>query len=219
MARLYPFRGLTALVAIALPWRLRSRQERQSHGAVGGGPHSRRAITAPKPLEPGAGSTLIVQLRAADAADRERRHERRAHALAAARSRHRRRASQQIVHQADQIAPGGDGRTAYRLPAPLGAGLHLLLAHARGRRRQHRPLLGGLELQRRAAGRDRRAGRRRRRRARSRPTSPSSRSRNGAISGTTGVVYRFDVRSVGGLQHHDRGGRDRRARTAAAPPR
>jgi hypothetical protein len=28
----------------------------------------------------------------------------------------------QIVHQADQITPGGDGRTLYRLPAPLGAG-------------------------------------------------------------------------------------------------
>ena len=29
---------------------------------------------------------------------------------------------QQIVHQADQIALGGNGRTSYRLPAPLGAG-------------------------------------------------------------------------------------------------
>lgn len=29
---------------------------------------------------------------------------------------------QQIVHQADQIALGANGRTAYRLPAPLGAG-------------------------------------------------------------------------------------------------
>jgi hypothetical protein len=28
----------------------------------------------------------------------------------------------QIVHQADQIAPGANGRTSYRLPAPLGAG-------------------------------------------------------------------------------------------------
>lgn len=29
---------------------------------------------------------------------------------------------QQIVHQADQVTPGSGGRTAYRLPAPLGAG-------------------------------------------------------------------------------------------------
>jgi hypothetical protein len=29
---------------------------------------------------------------------------------------------QQIVHQADQITPGTNGRTSYRLPAPLGAG-------------------------------------------------------------------------------------------------
>ena len=28
----------------------------------------------------------------------------------------------QIVHQADQIALGSNGRTSYRLPAPLGAG-------------------------------------------------------------------------------------------------
>ena len=28
----------------------------------------------------------------------------------------------QLVHQADQITPGGDGRTVYRLPEPLGAG-------------------------------------------------------------------------------------------------
>ena len=39
---------------------------------------------------------------------------------------------QQIVHQADQIALGGNGRTSYRLPGAARRGLHLLLAHARG---------------------------------------------------------------------------------------
>jgi hypothetical protein len=31
-------------------------------------------------------------------------------------------ALKQIVHQADQITPGPDGRTSYRMPSPLGAG-------------------------------------------------------------------------------------------------
>jgi len=78
-------------------------------------------ITAPKPLEPYAGSTLTfsnepptllienagtsgnrsLYLRIEVGADN---------------------AFKQIVHQADQVALGANGRTTYRLPEPLGAG-------------------------------------------------------------------------------------------------
>jgi hypothetical protein len=78
-------------------------------------------ITAPKPLEPGAGTTLTFSsepptllienagtsgvrtlwLELEVGTDAELSH---------------------VVHQASQIAPGADGRTLYRLPEPLGAG-------------------------------------------------------------------------------------------------
>ncbi len=106
----------------SLPGRMRSRQERQSDGAVGGRSHSRRQHH--RPAAPRARRRLDagLQQRAADAADRKRRHERRSHHLACSSKSAPTPSFQQLVHQADQIALGSNGRTAYRLPAPLGAG-------------------------------------------------------------------------------------------------
>ena len=174
---------------------MRNRQERQSDGAVGGRPHSRRQHLRAPPPRAVSGSTLVfsnepptllienagtsgartiwLQLEVGTDAN-----------------------FQQLVYQADQIALGGNGRTAYRLPSPLGAGYTYYLADPRSRRRQHRPLLRRLELQRRAAGRDRRAGC-------DAPSGkittnkPEFKVTNGAISGTSGVVYRFEVSQVG----------------------
>lgn len=121
MSRLYPSRGLSALVAICCLIGCEAAKSANPTAPSVAGPIPGVNITAPRPLEPYAGSTLIfsgepptllienagtsgartlwLQLEVGTDAN-----------------------FQQIVHQADQIALGGNGRTSYRLPAPLGAG-------------------------------------------------------------------------------------------------
>ncbi|MEO7133377.1 MAG: hypothetical protein ABI024_04075 [Vicinamibacterales bacterium] len=78
-------------------------------------------ITAPRPLEPFAGSTItfngeaqtLLIENAGSSGPRSLWLQLEVGTDAGFR---------QIVHQADQIALGGNGRTSYRLPAPLGAG-------------------------------------------------------------------------------------------------
>lgn len=121
MSRLYPIRGLSALVAICCLIGCEAAKSANPTAPSVAGPIPGVNITAPRPLEPYAGSTLIfsgepptllienagtsgartlwLQLEVGTDAN-----------------------FQQIVHQADQIALGANGRTSYRLPAPLGAG-------------------------------------------------------------------------------------------------
>ena len=78
-------------------------------------------ITAPRPLEPFAGSTItfngepqtLLIENAGSSGPRSLWLQLEVGTDAAFR---------QVVHQADQIALGSNGRTSYRLPAPLGAG-------------------------------------------------------------------------------------------------
>jgi hypothetical protein len=121
MSRLHPFRGLSALVAITCIVGCEAAKSANPTAPSVAGPIPGVNITAPKLLEPLAGSTLTftgdpqvllienagssgsrsiwLQLEVGTDAN-----------------------FSQLVHQADQIALGGDGRTSYRMPAPLGAG-------------------------------------------------------------------------------------------------
>jgi hypothetical protein len=121
MSRLHPFRGLTAFVTILCLAGCEAAKSANPTAPSVAGPIPGVNITAPKPLEPYAGSTLTftsdpptllienpdssgsrpIWLRLEIGTDS---------------------GFQQIVHQADQIAPGANGRTTYRLPEPLGAG-------------------------------------------------------------------------------------------------
>ena len=121
MARLYPTRGLTALVAIVCLGACEAAKSANPTAPSVAGPIPGVAITAPRPLEPHAGETLIFNsepptllienagtsgvrtlwLQLDVSTDTNFSH---------------------MVHQADQITPGPDGRTTYRLPEPLGAG-------------------------------------------------------------------------------------------------
>lgn len=78
-------------------------------------------ITAPVPLEPTQGATLTgaasqVTLVVQNASTNGERPLWFKLELAADAS------FSQVLHQADRVAPGGDGRTAYQLPEPLGVG-------------------------------------------------------------------------------------------------
>ena len=121
MSRLHPYRGLTALVAIACLAGCEAAKSANPTAPSVAGPIPGVNITAPQPLEPYAGSTLVfsgepptllienagtsgartIWLQLEVSIDSN---------------------FKQLVYQADQIALGGDGRTSFRLPSPLGAG-------------------------------------------------------------------------------------------------
>lgn len=121
MSRPYPFLGLTAFVAIACLAGCESAKSANPTAPSVAGPIPGVNITAPKPLEPGAGSTVIFSseppvLLIENAGTSGAR------ALWLQLEVGTDASLKQIVYQADQIALGSNGRTAYRLPAPLGAG-------------------------------------------------------------------------------------------------
>ena len=121
MARLYPTRGLTALLAVLCLTACEAAKSANPTAPSVAGPIPGVAITAPKPLSPGAGETLTfssepptllienagtsgvrtIWLELQVSVDPN---------------------FSQVVHEANQIALGPDGRTTYRLPEPLGAG-------------------------------------------------------------------------------------------------
>ena len=85
------------------------------------GPIPGVAITAPKPLEPHAGETLTFSsepptLLIENAGSSGVR------AIWLQLEVSTDSGFSQLVHQADQITPGANGRSTYRLPEPLGAG-------------------------------------------------------------------------------------------------
>lgn len=121
MSRRHPTRGLTALVSVLCLGACEAAKSANATAPTVAGPIPGVAITAPKPLEPGAGTTLTfsaepptllienagtsgvrtLYLQLEVGTDAE---------------------FTQKVHHADRITPGPDGRTLYRLPEPLGAG-------------------------------------------------------------------------------------------------
>jgi hypothetical protein len=121
MSRLHPYRGLTAFVAILCLVGCEAAKSANPTAPSVAGPIPGVNITAPQPLEPYAGSTLIFDgqpqtLLVENAGTSGAR------SLWLQLEVGTDSGFQQIVHQADQISLGANGRTSYRMPAPLGAG-------------------------------------------------------------------------------------------------
>ena len=119
--RLHPFRGLIALVATLGLGACEAAKSANPTSPTVAGPIPGVSITAPKPLEPGAGSTLVFgseppTLLIENAGTSGVR------ALWLQVDVGTDAAFQQVVHTADRLTPGEGGRTTYRLPEPLGAG-------------------------------------------------------------------------------------------------
>ena len=87
-------------------------------------------ITAPRPLEPYAGSTLVFNSEPPTLLI-ENAGTSGARAIWLRFEVARDWSVQPIVCRADEISLGGGGRTSYRLPAPLGAGYTYTGARAR----------------------------------------------------------------------------------------
>lgn len=163
------------------------------------GPLPGVSITAPKPLEPGAGTqltfsaeppTLLIENAGSSGV----------RALWLQVEVGTDAGFQQVVHSADRLTPGDGGRTAYRLPEPLGAGFTY---YWRSRAQDGAntgpystvstftvvpPVVIDPPT----------------------PTAPTGtvstnrpdfRVTNGNISGTTGVVYRFEVSTVADMSN------------------
>jgi len=121
MSRLRPYRGLCALAVIVCVVGCESAKSANPTAPSVAGPIPGVNITAPRPLEPGAGSTLVfdgepMTLLIENAGTSGPR------SLWLQLEVSSDTSFQQVVHQADQISLGENGRTTYRLPAPLGAG-------------------------------------------------------------------------------------------------
>jgi len=121
MSRLHPYRGLTAFAAILCLVGCEAAKSANPTAPSVAGPIPGVNITAPRALEPGAGATLTfdgepLTLLIENAGSSGAR------AIWLQLEVGTDAGFQQIVHQADQIALGSNGRTSYRLPAPLGAG-------------------------------------------------------------------------------------------------
>ncbi len=191
MSRLYPLRGLIALAATVCLGACEAAKSANPTAPSVAGPIPGVAITAPKPLEPGAGTTLTFSsepptLLIENAGSSGVR------TLWLQVEVGTDAGFQQIVHTADRLTPGEGGRTTYRLPEPLGAG-YTYYWRSRAQDGANTgpysavstftvipPVVidpptpvaptGTLST-----------------------NKPEFRVTNGAISGTTGVVYRFEV--------------------------
>ncbi len=195
MSRLHPNRGLIALLAMACVVGCESAKSANPTAPSVAGPIPGVNITAPRPLEPGAGSTLVfngepLTLLIENAGTTGARSIWLQLEVSADQS------FQQIVHQADQIALGGNGRTEYRLPAPLGAG-YTYYWRSRAVDGANTgpyspvsnfnvvpPVVIDAPTAIAPSGKIN-------------TNRPEFRVTNGAISGTTGVAYRFEVSQAG----------------------
>ncbi len=191
MARLYPMRGLTAFAAILCLGACEAAKSANPTAPTVAGPIPGVSITAPRPLEPSAGTTLtfsseppVLLIENAGTSGVRTLFLQLEVGIDPNLS--------QLVHQADQITPGGDGRTVYRLPAPLGAGFTYYWRTRASDGANTGPysavsnfnVVPPVVIDTPT------------------PTEPSGnigtnrpefKVRNGAISGTTGVVYRIHV--------------------------
>ena len=121
MSKFTPYRWLTAFVAMVCIVGCEAAKSANPTAPSVAGPIPGVNITAPRPLEPYAGSTLTytgepLTLLIENAGSSGSRTIWLQLEVGTDAS------FQQIVHQADQIQLGSNGRTTYRLPAPLGAG-------------------------------------------------------------------------------------------------
>src|SRR5918993_4284782 len=121
MPNIYPGRGLSVLAAIIYLAGCEAAKSANPTAPSVAGPIPGVNITAPRPLEPFAGATIMFDgepqtLLIENAGSSGPR------SLWLQLEVGTDSGFRQIVHQADQIALGSNGRTSYRLPAPLGAG-------------------------------------------------------------------------------------------------
>jgi hypothetical protein len=191
MSRIYPGRGLTAFAAILCLVGCEAAKSANPTAPSVAGPIPGVNITAPRALEPGAGSTLTFNgepptLLIENAGSSGAR------SLWLQLEVGTDSGFQQIVHQADQIALGSNGRTSYRLPAPLGAG-YTYYWRTRGADGANTgpysevssfavvpPVVVNAPVATAPSGN-------------LTTNKPDFRVTNGAISGTSGVGYRFEV--------------------------
>ncbi len=195
MSRLYRHRGLFALAAIVVVVGCESAKSANPTAPSVAGPIPGVNISAPQPLEPHAGSTLVFDgnpptLLIENAGTSGARNIWLQLEISSDTS------FQQIVHQADQIALGGNGRTSYRLPAPLGAGYtyYWRTRAADGANTGPYsavssfnvvpPVVIDAPVAIAPSGKIT-------------TNKPEFKVTNGAISGTTGVAYRFEVSQAG----------------------
>lgn len=120
MLRCRSFAALLLLVALATSACERAKSANPVSPDVAG-PIPGVAITAPKPLQPAQGAEVVydgapLTLMAENASTNGQRALFMQIELAADAG------FQQVVHQADRVEMGSNGRTAYRMPEPLGAG-------------------------------------------------------------------------------------------------
>ncbi len=191
MSRLHPARGLMALVAVMTLGACEAAKSSNPTAPTVAGPIPGVAITAPKPLEPHAGDTLTFSsepptLLIENAGSTGVRTIWLQLELSIDEG------FSQLVHQADQIAPGDNGRTVYRLPEPLGAGFtyywrtraadgaNIGPYSATSSFTVVPPVVIDTPTPMEPQGNIN-------------TNSPAFKARNAAISGTTGVVYRFLV--------------------------
>ncbi len=191
MSRLHPFRGLTAFVAVLCIAGCEAAKSANPTAPSVAGPIPGVNITAPGVLEPRAGSTLTFSSEPPTLLI-ENPGSTSARAFWLQVEVGTDTGFQQIVHQADQITPGGNGRTSYRLPSPLGAGFTYYWRSRAADGANTGPyssvssftVVPPVKIDAPVA------------------TTPSGtlannkpefRATNGAISGTSGVAYRFEV--------------------------
>lgn len=121
MPRLRPFGGLITLAAALCLGGCEAAKSANPTAPSVAGPIPGVSITAPKPLEPGAGSTLTFGAEPPTLLI-ENPGSSGVRALWLEVEVGTDAGFQQVVHKADRVTPGDGGRTAYRLPEPLGAG-------------------------------------------------------------------------------------------------
>ena len=191
MSRLSCVRGLTAFVAMTCLVGCEAAKSVNPTAPSVAGPIPGVNITAPRGLEPYAGATLVfdgqpMSLLIENAGSSGAR------ALYLQLQIATDSGFQQIVHQADQIQLGPNGRTTYQLPAPLGAGYtyHWRTRAADGANTGPYsavstftvvpPIVIDAPVATAPAGK-------------LTTNTPEFRVTNGGISGTSGVGYRFEV--------------------------
>jgi hypothetical protein len=191
MARHDAFRGLSALLLSICLGACEAAKSANPTAPSVAGPIPGVSITAPKPLEPGSGTTLTFGTEP-PALLIENPGTSGVRALWLQVEVGADGGFQQIVHMADRVTPGTDGRTTYRLPEPLGAG-YTYYWRARAQDGANTGPYSSVSTFSVVAPAVIEA-----------PTAtapsgtlttnrPDFRVTNGAISGTSGVVYRFEI--------------------------
>ena len=183
--------GLTCLLAITWLSGCEAAKSANPLSASVAGPIPGVAITAPKPLEPITGAQLIFQgqrltLLIENASTSGQR------ALWLQVEMASDSEFKTVVHQADRVSPGAEGRTSYQLPEALGAGFtYYWRARAQDGANTGpysavasfsvvNPVVIEAPTPLEPSGN-------------LTTTKPEFKAKNGQVSGTSGVIYRFEV--------------------------